>query len=288
MHAEPGPSGRDSKDQRGLQETNGMAGGTQALNRDGRKQLPDIMTIHKDDAAQDPAEFAEQRERAIQQIMLDTGYSREKAEAAFDATFDYFCTDTSLYTQGADGYGLKQNETRIISDMLIRMPPYNGGDVYRGIELDGLTTDSLLRDVDVGATFGFAAFDPDFPGDFGIWESAKVVNGINLPAADRDMGVLASFSTDRLVAEDYGGWGTTSSGKDSVLFVLRNNHTAPGVSHLSPQGEMDSEVLSPHLQQFTVTGREVHLVSRPNGETKREVIYYLDDAGLKPKNKGRN
>lgn len=273
MHVEPGPSGRDSKDQRGLQETNGMAGGQSVKARTTREHIDgfDLTDDEKD-----------------QMIMRDINCDANKADTLRQIVNDYTVGYTDAFTASSDPanymYGDRPAETQMVSDALLKMPYYDG-DMYRAIEIDGSAIDNFIdymqqNHVEAWGFGGRLLGDTD---NFYFWEAGD----------PRDAGVLASFTSDRNLALDWGKVKTAGNvyygsnpQQTTVIFHVTGNKTAPSITHLSGQGIDEYEVLSPHLQQFSFDGVETSWAHLKSGGMHRIITIHMTDKGIKPADKG--
>lgn len=275
MHAEPGPSGRDSKDQRGLQETNGMAGGKADARNTARDHIDGESLT---------------RDQKIEMIMADNNCSRDQAEAIYQSfssysnggDYDFLSSDDEANYM----YGNRPDETKILSDALIKMPYYDGT-IYRAIELDDSAVDNFIdymqtNNVEAWGFSGYLRGDSD---NFYFWEAGDL----------RDAGVVSSFTSSRYIAlHDYGNVAEDKGslkyfgrqvGTTTVLFQVEGNKTASSITHLSDWGLGEYEVLSPHLQQFSFDKVETTWANSPKGP-HRIVTIHMTDKGIKPKDRG--
>ena len=189
---------------------------------------------------------------ALQQIMRDTGMTLAEAQLAQATQIRYYGADYDSFTEGA-----LPRETEIISEALMRIPYYNGGLIYRGINLP----DSVAN-----ATF----LDTWKPGTTQIFTD-KLGKG---------NAVVQSFSSREQVAENFGAWDYVGRGQTSIKFIMEGNKTAPGVQHISKFGTREAEVLLPSYQNVYVD--RVVQVSDSHGGGRRFEIY-LKDRGRKKK-----
>ena len=139
-------------------------------------------------------------------------------------------------------------ETQRITDALLKMPYYNAGPIYRGIHVPNAVADRFLQDYQAGTRHSF--------------------------------GILQSFSSREDVAESFGVWNAVYGHTTSIKFVLQGNKTAPSTVHISHFGYLESEVLSPHIQEFEVLWAEVE----SGAQGHRRITFYLED---RTKRKGR-
>lgn len=216
--------------------SHGAGGGSSALGRVGRDQL----APWRDNAT------------ALQQIMRDTGYTLAEAQLARDTQIRYYGADYDSFTEGA-----LPRETEIISEALMRMPYYNGGPIYRGIN---------LPDADAQRVF----LDTWKPGTVQMFTD-KLGNG---------NAVVQSFSSRERVADSFGNWDYVGRGQTSIKFIMDGNKTAPGVQHISKFGAQEAEVLLPSFQQVYVD-RVVQVSDSRYGGRRFEI--HLKDRGRKVK-----
>lgn len=189
---------------------------------------------------------------ALQQIMRDTGYTLSEAQLAQATQIRYYGADYSSFTVGD-----LPNETEIISQALMRMPYYNGGRIWRGIQLEDHVADSsFLNTWKPGTTQYFT------------------------DKAGKGRAVVQSFSSSEDVAENFGSWDYVSSGYTSIKFIMDGNKTAPGVQHISKFGTGEAEVLLPSYQNVYVD-RVVQVSDSHAGGRRYEI--YLKDRGRKKK-----
>lgn len=185
-------------------------------------------------------------ESALRQIMRDTGLSEAAARLVQRDMIRYFGVDYSSFTNGS-----LPVETQRITDALLKMPYYNAGPIYRGIDVPNAVADRFLQNYQAGTRQSF--------------------------------GILQSFSSREDVAESFGRWNAWDSGTTSIKFVMQGNKTAPSTVHISHFGYGESEVLSPHIQEFEVLRAEVDV----NAHGHRRVTFYLEDRtnrkGRRPK-----
>lgn len=202
----------------------------QGRSRFGRGQLPEWR--NNDDA--------------LRQLMLDTGFTEAQARIAQMNLIRYFGADYGSFTSGQ-----LPKETKIITQALLRMPHYNGGDIYRGIDVTNDVADKFLRD----------------------WK----------PGTRQTFGILQSFSSREDVADGFSNWNYGGSDSTSIKFVMVGNKTAPGTQHLSKFGESEAEVLSPHTQHFSV----LRTTTAVNSSEHRQITIYIKDEGTRKKRKNR-
>lgn len=189
---------------------------------------------------------------ALQQIMRDTGYTLPEAQLAQDTQIRYYGSDYSSFTLG----GLP-NETEIISEALMRMPYYNGGRIWRGIELEDSVADRAFLN---------------------SWKPGTIQHFTD--KAGHGHAVVQSFSSDEHVADNFGRWNTVQDGFTSIKFIMDDNKTAPGVQHISHFGAGEAEVLLPSFQNVFVE-KVVQVSNSRRGGRRFEV--YLKDRGRKKK-----
>lgn len=191
-------------------------------------------------------------ENALQQILRDTGYTLEQARIAQNYQIRYYGSDYDNFTEGS-----LPHETEVISEALMRMPYYNAGPIWRGVSFpDDVAENSFLHDWKPGTTQIFT------------------------DKLGRGRPVIQSFTSDEIVAEEFGNWEFVGIGKTSIKFIMTDNKTAPGVQHISHFGASEAEVLLPSFQQVYV--EKVVQVSDSNFGGRRFEIY-LRDKGRKKK-----
>ncbi len=189
---------------------------------------------------------------ALQQILRDTGYTLAEAQQAQDYQIRYYGDDYDRFTEGR-----LPHETEVISQALMRMPYYNGGTIWRGVNFpDDVAQKAFLDTWKPGTTHYF---------------TDKLGNG---------NAVVQSFSSDENVAEGFGHWYYASSGTTSIKFIMKGNKTAPGVQHISKFGSSEAEVLLPSYQQVLVE-KVVQVSDAAYGGRRFEI--YLKDKGRKKK-----
>ena len=189
---------------------------------------------------------------ALQQILRDTGYTLAEAQLAQATQIRYYGADYDSFTEGA-----LPHETEIISEALMRMPYYNAGSIYRGIQLSDAEAQKIF-------------LDTWKPGTVQMFTD-KLGNG---------KAVVQSFSSREQVAENFGSWNYVGRGHTSIKFIMDDNKTAPGVQHISKFGYQEAEVLLPSFQQVYVD-RVVRVSDSRYGGTRYEI--YLKDRGRKVK-----
>ena len=189
---------------------------------------------------------------ALQQILRDTGYTLAEAQLAQDTQIRYYGADYGNFTEGR-----LPAETEIISEALMRMPYYNGGNIYRGISLPNAEAQRVF-------------LDTWLPGTTQMFTD-KLGNG---------NAVVQSFSSDERVANSFGSWDYVGSGMTSIKFIMDDNRTAPGVQHISKFGTREAEVLLPSYQQVYVD-RVVQVTDTRSGGHRYEI--HLKDRGRKKK-----
>lgn len=182
-------------------------------------------------------------ESALRQIMRDTGLPEAAARQVQQDMIRYFGADYGSFTNGS-----LPVETQRITDALLKMPYYNAGPIYRGIHVPNAVADRFLQDYQVGTRHSF--------------------------------GILQSFSSREDVAESFGVWNAVYGHTTSIKFVLQGNKTAPSTVHISHFGYSESEVLSPHIQEFEVLRAEVEA----GAQGHRRITFYLED---RTRRKGR-
>ena len=165
----------------------------------------------------------EDNETALRQIIIDTGMSYAEARRAQDVMVRFFGDDYESFTKG-----VLPEESAIISEAVMRMPYYNG-DIWRGIELDS----------DVATSVFLSRWLP------GTTQSFSDKLGNNTP-------IVTSFSSAEDVGRNYARWNYTNPGYTSIVFHVKNNHTAAAVQHISSHGAIEEEVMAPTSQRFRV------------------------------------
>lgn len=189
-------------------------------------------------------------QRALMQIIADTGMSMADAQIAHSAQISYYGSNYDAFTEGR-----LPDETEIISQALMKMPYYNGGLIYRGARFPNDVADKVFLDTwKAGTTQHF---------------TDKLGNG---------NAVVQSFSSSEDVAENFGSWDYVGSGYTSIKFIMQGNKTAPGVQHISTFGETEAEVLLPSWQNVHVD-RVVQVADGDFGGRRFEI--YLTDKGRK-------
>lgn len=191
---------------------------------------------------------------ALQQILRDTGYTLAEARLAQETQIRYYGADYDSFTEG-----MLPQETEIISEALMRMPYYNAGPIYRGIDLPSAEAQRIF-------------LDTWKPGTVQMFTD-KLGNG---------NAVVQSFSSKESVAESFGNWDYVRSGHTSIKFVMDDNKTAPGVQHISKFGTHEAEVLMPSFQQVYID-RVVQVTDSYSGGKRYEI--HLKDRGRKVKKK---
>ncbi len=186
---------------------------------------------------------------ALRQIMRDTGYSEAMARLAQANLIRFFGNDYDSFTAGN-----LPIETERISETIMKMPYYNGGNIYRGIHLEDDKANRLFYDT---------------------WKPGTVQHFTDTLETMKP--IIQSFSNRESVAESFASWGYNNPGVTSIKFVVSGNKTAAGVQHISHFGTRESEVLSPAGQEFKVL-RVAESTSRWGG---RELTFYVEDAGRK-------
>ena len=175
--------------------------------------------------------------------MRDTGLPEAAARRVQQDMIRYFGADYGSFTNGS-----LPVETQRITDALLKMPYYNAGPIYRGIHVPNAVADRFLQDYQAGTRHSF--------------------------------GILQSFSSREDVAESFGVWNAVYGHTTSIKFVLQGNKTAPSTVHISHFGYSESEVLSPHIQEFEVLRAEVEA----GAQGHRRITFYLED---RTRRKGR-
>lgn len=146
--------------------------------------------------------------KALEQIKVDTGYSDVDAEKFQDGLLNYFGGDYDTILKERGGVA------KVISDGIDCMPVYDGT-VYRGLSF------SKWSDGDISQFTGLK------PGD-----------------AVPSRGIISSWSSDKRVAEAFGGASTQSAESSTVILECMDNKTGVGVQHLSKFGNREAEVLT--------------------------------------------
>ena len=276
---EMGATGRDMRDQRGLQETNGMAGSNVNAKKEPRGHIDGGGLTY---------------EEKVTQVMVDTGWSEQKAQSFIEVVKYYSDGNSREFCGSADKanfmFGDRPDDSKLMSEGILAMPPYEG-ELWRGITISSGAAEEWLDEMYTGDIFGFAGYytGPDMADSFSYWS----------PGDMRDAGVVASFTSDRDVAfHDYanlelngngtiigdrGGKYTKTTSNTTIIFHLTGNKTAASITHLAIAGADESEVLSPIWQQFEYEGKTLIRVL-PNGHEVYQVE--LIDKGIKPKDRG--
>jgi hypothetical protein len=169
--------------------------------------------------------------------MRDLGFSAAQANRMYNLMRHYYGSGYDTYT------GVNQFfEKTELSNVLNRLPYYNGGRLYRGMELHDNDADQLY------------------------------VNRWIAGSTQNLGGRIQSFSDTQSVSESFGNWQSVRRGKTSIMLVLEGNKTIPGVAHLSFQ-RGEREALAPLNLEFEVVRSEITYSS--NGG--RRIVYYLKD-----------
>lgn len=176
-------------------------------------------------------------QNAINWLVRDLGFSAAQASQMYNLMRGYYGSGYDAYT-GVNQF-LEKTE---LSNVLNKLPYFNGGRLYRGME---------LRDNDADLLY------------LNRWTAGSIQNlG----------GRIQSFSDTRSVSEAFGNWRSVGRGKTSIMLVLEGNKTIPAVAHLSFQ-RGEREALAPLNLKFEVVRSEVSYSS--NGG--RRIVYYLKD-----------
>ena len=176
--------------------------------------------------------------KAFEQIKLDTGYSDEKAKEFQDALNEYFGGD---YESILTGEG---TTAKVIREGIDRMPVYDGT-TYRGLYFSESS-------------------------DYDISQFTNLKSGDKIPSK----GIISSWSSDKMVAEAFGGASTKSAESSTVILECTNNKTGVGVQHLSKFGVREAEVLSGTDYEVVEITKE----SKYDYVSKRkDLLYFPDD-----------
>lgn len=176
--------------------------------------------------------------KAFEQIKLDTGYSDEKAKEFQDALNEYFGGD---YESILTGEG---TTAKVIREGIDRMPVYDGT-TYRGLYFSESS-------------------------DYDISQFTNLKSGDKIPSK----GIISSWSSDKMVAEAFGGASTKSAESSTVILECTNNKTGVGVQHLSKFGVREAEVLSGTDYEVLEITKE----SKYDYVSKRkDLLYFPDD-----------
>lgn len=183
-------------------------------------------------------EFDNFNKKAFEQIKLDTGYSDEKAKEFQDALNEYFGGD---YESILTGEG---TTAKVIREGIDRMPVYDGT-TYRGLYFSESS-------------------------DYDISQFTNLKSGDKIPSK----GIISSWSSDKMVAEAFGGASTKSAESSTVILECTNNKTGVGVQHLSKFGVREAEVLSGTDYEVVEITKE----SKYDYVSKRkDLLYFPDD-----------
>ena len=170
-------------------------------------------------------------------LMRDLGFSAMEASHMYDLMRYY-------YGSGYDDYTSTNqfSEKTELSEVLKRLPYYNGDKLYRGM---------LMSDQEADRYF---------------------VNQWSPGSTQNLGGRIQSFSDTRSVSESFASWEYVGSGRTSVMLVLEGNRTIPGVAHLSFQ-RGEREALAPLDFEFEVVRSETTYSSYGG----RQITYYIKD-----------
>lgn len=200
---------------------------------------------------------------ALAQIMVDTGMSETKAKELQAILIRYYGSDFGTFTEG-----MLPKETDIASAGLLKMPYYNGGKIYRGMDVKDDVADSYLKEWTVGKVVGFTPFQSGSNKHVGRWEEGMVGDF-----------TLTSWSSQENVAKGFASWGTYGSGETSIVFALSGNKTVPGTQHISSFGYREAETLAPGGHIFRIDKVTVSYNSRGG----RHILFEVTDMGIRKK-----
>lgn len=159
---------------------------------------------------------------ALNDIIIETGYSLEEAEIFHNNLKEYFGGDYKKFKKNM-GY---DDKISIIDEGLKRMSPYDGK-VYRGLSFnkikDNEKFDYFLKNLKIGNVM--------------------------------DMGGISSWSSSKKVATGYADLNDHITGKDynSIVFTVSNNKTGIGMQHISKFGSIEGEVTYPSDSKWKIT-----------------------------------
>lgn len=176
-------------------------------------------------------------QNAINWLMRDLGFSIAQARQMYNLMRNYYGSGYGAYTGVSQFF-----EKTELSNVLSRLPYFNGGRLYRGMEMSDSEADRLY------------------------------VNRWTTGSAQNLGGRIQSFSDTRSVSESFANWRYVGRGYTSVMLILDGNKTVPGVAHLSFQ-RGEREALAPLNLEFEVVRSEITYSS--NGG--RQIVYYLKD-----------
>lgn len=226
----------------------------QATVREGRNQLQSF----------DDTDYTASHAYALAQIMIDTGLSESKAREIQRMMLDYYGSYYDEFTQGR-----RQAETEAISRELLKMPYYNAGTLYRGMDVDNTTADHYLQDWTVGKTVGFTAFrayEATNLGTYtGMWEDGEIATV-----------TVTSWTSRRSVADDFSRWRSSQGQRTSIVFQMKDNKTVPGVQHISTFGYDEAEALAPAGHKF-----RIDKVTITYNGSHRQITFDVTDDGIR-------
>ena len=133
---------------------------------------------------------------------------------------------------------------KVIREGIDRMPVYDGT-TYRGLYFSESS-------------------------DYDISQFTNLKSGDKIPSK----GIISSWSSDKMVAEAFGGASTKSAESSTVILECTNNKTGVGVQHLSKFGVREAEVLSGTDYEVLEITKE----SKYDYVSKRkDLLYFPDD-----------
>lgn len=168
-------------------------------------------------------ELDKYNEWALDQIMADTGYTRDEAARLQEAMIEYFGGDYNKFTRGE---AAEMVET--INRGLEKMPVFDGT-LYRGMWFDDRPDRAAA----------FRAFRGLVPGD-----TIQMVNGSVSSWADNMKNARGFAST----------WDQSAN---SVILICDENRTAVGIQHISKFGSSEGEALAPGTARWEVVSVDV-------------------------------
>lgn len=154
--------------------------------------------------------------KALESIIKETGYDRNKAQKFQNALIEWFGDDYEEFTKGN-----RRNQEQIINEGLKRMGTYSGS-ISRGMNFKDET------------------------------EYLKVSN---LPIGSEFLGkTVYAWSSERDVAENYAA--IQYSNCHSILIQCENNKSAVGMQHISKHGKVEAELLAPSTAQYKISSKQ--------------------------------
>lgn len=176
-------------------------------------------------------------QNAKQWLMRDLGFSVAQAERMYNLMRNYYGSGYDNYTSTS-----QFAEKTELSDVLKRLPYFNGGTLYRGMHMDDSDADRYFVN---------------------RWATGST----------QDLGGrIQSFSDKKSVSEGFGQWQSVRRGDTSIMLVLEGNRTVPGVAHLSFQ-RGEREALAPKDLEFEV----INSVTTYSNYGGRQITYYIKD-----------